>query len=312
MLLAKRLTIVVALVAVWTCVTAYGAINGWWLSPVAPRGDAQVFWNAAVEMGNKQSRGNIALVLIRNGVVFSEHFEPSVDDVDRESLFPLASMSKWFTAYGVMQLVQAGKIDLDAPVSHSLKRWQLPAGNFANSGVTVRRLLSHTAGLTDGLGFGDYEPGETIPSLEASLRQPRATSGSGTITVGREPGSAWQYSGGGYLVLQMVVEDVSGVGFTEWMQQAVFNPIGMQHSTYRYIGDLSNTARSYDATGKLATSYRYAAAAATGLSASTSDLIKFAQAHIQTERAQGLSPASLASMRQPLGRKWGRTSRVWD
>ncbi len=304
----KRLLVVVMAVIVWTSITAYGAIDGWWLTPIAPRGDARAFMNAAIAMGNTQSRGNIALVLMRNGVVYDEHFAPSADRVDRETRFPLASMSKWMTAYAVMRLVQAGTIDLDAPISNYLKQWQLPVGQFDNSRVTVRRLLSHTAGLTDGLGFGDYTPDEPLPSVSASLRQPRASTGTGTlIAVGREPGSAFQYSGGGYLVLQAIIEDVTGTPFAEWMQEAVLRPIDMRRSTYEYIGDLDNASRSYDANGALATSSQYAAAAATGLSASASDLISFAQAQLHAERggAPLLSRALVDGMRQPHGRSFG-------
>ena len=136
----KRLLVVVMAVIVWTSITAYGAIDGWWLTPIAPRGDARAFMNAAIAMGNTQSRGNIALVLMRNGVVYDEHFAPSADRVDRETRFPLASMSKWMTAYAVMRLVQAGTIDLDAPISNYLKQWQLPVGQFDNSRVTVRQI----------------------------------------------------------------------------------------------------------------------------------------------------------------------------
>ena len=226
-------------VIVWSSVTAYGALNGWWLTPVAPEGDARAFMDAAIAMGNKQSRGNIALVLVRNGVVYDEHFAPSVDSVDRETRFPLASMSKWFTAYGVMQLVQAGTIDLDAPASTYLRQWQLPVGQFDNRRVTVRRLLSHTAGLTDGLGFGDYQPDETLPSVAASLRQPRASSGTvAKIAVGSEPGSAFQYSGGGYLLVEAIVEDITGMRFAEWMQKAVLRPIGMHRRRLALPGHL--------------------------------------------------------------------------
>jgi CubicO group peptidase (beta-lactamase class C family) len=306
-LLAKRLMVLFVLVALWACITAHGAISGWWLTPVAAKGDTPAFVRAAIEMGNQESRGNIALVVVRNGLVHSEHFEPSVDRVNRETLFPLASMSKWVTAYSVMQLVQAGKINLDAPVSRYLKRWQLPEGQFDNNGVTVRRLLSHTAGLTDGLGFDDYEPDETIPALDVSLRHPRASSGTRTIAVGQEPGGTWQYSGGGYLILQLIVEEVSGMSFAEWTEQAVFNPIGMQRASYSYIGKLDNASKSYDASGKLVTSYQYAAAAATGLSASADDLTKFVQAHLRAERkgSKMLSSANVAEMRKPHGSKLG-------
>lgn len=292
----------------WIAFTVYGAISGWWLTPIARTGDARAFMNAAMAMSNTQSRGNIALVLMRNGVVFGEHFAPSIDRVNRETRFPLASASKWFTAYGVMQLVQAGTIDLDAPVSTYLKRWQLPAGKFDNSKVTVRRLLSHTAGLTDKLGFGDYAGDEILPSVDGSLRQPRASSGNATaIAVGREPGSEWQYSGGGYLILQAIVEDVTGMGFAEWMQHAVFGPLAMHRSSYAYIGGLDNSSTSYDSTGKPTASFQYAAAAATGLSASAADLIAFVHAQLRAagDGASVVSPANVDTMRQPHGRTFG-------
>jgi CubicO group peptidase (beta-lactamase class C family) len=309
MRIAKRLLALVLLIAVWAGVVLFGAINGWWLKPIAPAGNADDFWRAAVAITDAHRPANIALALVRSGEVPKEHYAAasSVDHIDRETVFPMASTSKWISAYGVMQLVQAGKIDLDAPVSRYLKRWQLPKSNFDLDGVTVRRLLSHTAGLTDELGFGDYRAEESIPSLEASLRHPRASSGNKVIAVGSEPGSSWQYSGGGYLILQLIVEDVSGQSFAQWTQQAVFDPIGMQRASYSYIGTRDNAARSYDANGKFAPSYQYAAAAATGLSASISDLLKFVQANVRAEGLgqKVLTPVNVDAMRTPLGRQFG-------
>lgn len=305
---AKRLIVVMTAIILWIAVSVYGAISGWWLTPIARTGDARAFMDAAIAMSSTHSRGNIALVLMRNGAVFGEHFAPSIDRVNRDTRFPLASASKWFTAYGVMHLVQTGAIDLDAPISAYLKRWQLPVGKFDNSKVTVRRLLSHTAGLTDGLGFGDYAANETLPSVQESLRQPRASSGNATpIAVGREPGSEWQYSGGGYLILQAIVEDVTGMRFAEWMQHAVFGPLAMHRASYAYIGGLDNASASYDSTGKPTASFQYAAAAATGLSASATDLITFVQAQLRTagDSASVLRPASVDAMRQPHGRMFG-------
>lgn len=304
----KRLLVVALAVLAWTCITAYGAMQGWWLRPVAPTGDARAFMNAAIARGNAQSKGNIALVLMRHGEVYAEHFAPSIDPVDRDTRFPLASMSKWVTAYAVMQLVQAGRLDLDAPISTYLTQWRLPGGPFDRKEVTVRRLLSHTAGLTDGLGFGDYLPSESVPSVGASLRHPRASSDTAAvIAVGREPGSGFQYSGGGYLVLQAMLEDVTGTPFAAWMQDTVFRPIGMRRATYAYLGELDKASRSFDARGALVPSYRYAAAGATGLSASASDLIAFAQAQVHADSGAEslLRRATIDRMRQPHGRKLG-------
>jgi hypothetical protein len=121
-----------------------------------------------------------------------------------------------------MALVQEGRLDLDAPVSTYLTRWALPESRFDNNKVTVRRLLSHTAGLTDGLGYAGFAPNATVPSLEESLKRPDADPGvSGAIEVGYEPGAEWRYSGGGYAILQLLVEEVSGESFEGFMQRDV-------------------------------------------------------------------------------------------
>jgi CubicO group peptidase (beta-lactamase class C family) len=304
----KRVLMAMIAIVAWTGAVGYGAIAGWWLRPIAPRGDAKAFVQAATAMANAQSKGDIALVLIRDGAVFAEQYTPSIDHVDRDTRFPLASMSKWFTAYGVMQLVQAGRLDLDAPVSKYLKQWQLPSGSFDAQQVTIGRLLSHTAGLTDGLGFGDYLPTESLPSLQETLRHPRASSDSAVaIVVGRTPGDGFQYSGGGYLVLQAVLEDVTGMPFATWMQDSVFRPIGMSRATYEHLGTLDNAARSFDANGALAPTYRYAAAGATGLSASARDLIAFAQSQLKTaaNNSASLQRATLDRMQAPHGKQFG-------
>lgn len=298
----------VVAIAAWTGIAGYGAFQGWWLRPIAPRGDTPAFMQAATTLAQAQSKGDLALVVMRQGAVFAELYAPSIDPITRDTRFPLASMSKWVTAYGVMQLVQTGRLDLDAPVSKYLTQWQLPAGAFDAQQVTIRRLLSHTAGLTDGLGFGDYLPNESVPSLAETLRQPRGSSDSAVaITVGRPPGSEFRYSGGGYLILQAVVEDVTGMPFATWMQDSVLHPIGMHRATYEYLGALDNVARSFDERGVLAPTFRYAAAGATGLSASARDLIAFAQVQLQPDSNSGaqLQRVIIDRMREPHGRKLG-------
>ena len=304
----KRVLIALVAVAAWTGVAGYGAIAGWWLNPIAPRGDAQAFLQAATARVAAESKGDIALVLLQQGRVSAELYTPSIDPVDRDTRFPLASMSKWFTAYAVMQLVQAGRLDLDAPVSTYLTQWQLPAGPYDPKQVTIRRLLSHTAGLTDGLGFADYPPGDTLPSLQETLRHPRASSDSAvTIAVGQAPGSGFLYSGGGYLILQAMLEDVTHVPFATWMRDSVFHPLGMDRASHAYLGSLDHAARSFDARGTPAPTYQYAAAGATGLSASARDLIAFAQAQVQATRGAGtpMPRALVERMREPHGRTMG-------
>ena len=109
------------------------------------------------------------MILIENGEV-AERFVMSTGElVDGASVYQVASLGKWITTWWVLVLVEERVIDLDTPFSKYLTRWQLPESAFDPSGVTVRRLLSQTAGLTDGFGYDGFERAEEVQSLEASL-----------------------------------------------------------------------------------------------------------------------------------------------
>ena len=263
--------------------------------------------DAAIEIVQSENVGNIALVLIEDGEVFEEYFDGVSQQIDSDTVFSAASMSKWITALGIMHLVQTGHIDLDVPVSEYLTRWQLPPSEFDHDDVTVRRLLSHMSGLNDGLGFADYEPDESLPTLEESLRHPRASSGRDVqIALGRSPGTEWDYSGGGYLILQLVIEEVSGQTFEVYMQTSLFEPLGMSRSTYKYIGKMNNRSNSYDTNGDLATSYQYAASAATGFTTSSADMTRLIQALLlQSSPTSPLERDTIGQMREPLASTFG-------
>jgi CubicO group peptidase (beta-lactamase class C family) len=302
MRLAKWLGASVLLMVAWTGLVLFGATEGWFRKPIAPAGDARAFMDAAVRYLETNPPANIAFVLVKDGQLFDAYYS---GELGPDTVFPLASMSKWFTAYGVMTLVQAGKIDLDAPISTYLTRWKLPDAGFDNAQVTTRRLLSHTSGLTDGLGFGDYPADETVPEIVETLERPRASSGQPVqIRVGRAPGSAFEYSGGGYLILELLVEEVSGRRFADYMQQAVFAPLGMTRSSYAFLGEVANTAVSLTPDGRPAPFQRYAASGATGLAASANDVLRFMQAQLQTEGVPLLRDA-VQRMRAPEASQLG-------
>ena len=215
-------------------------------------------------------------------------------------------MSKWITALGVMKLAEQGMLDLDRPVEDYLTRWRLPASRFDHSRVTTRRLLSHTAGLTDGLGFGDYQRNEPVPTLEQSLAAPRSSSGRpASVAVGMEPGTKWQYSGGGYLLLELLVEEVSGESFEGFITRAVLQPLGMTRSGLSDLGAVENSAKSYDQDGRPAAVYRYASKAATGFNTSTGDMARLVLAHLAAGSASSLTSATLVAMRQPEAKTQG-------
>lgn len=293
--------------AIWATVVFLGTANGWWRTALAPAGDTAAFVAAVAGRLDAEHRGNAAFRLLDDGRVAGEHYVSVGEPVAADTRFQMASVSKWLTAWAVMTLVESGAVDLDAPVSTYLSRWQLPEGPFDNAGVTIRRLLSHTAGLTDGLGYGGFPPGTPVQSLEASLtRAADAMPGAdGRVRVGLEPGEQWLYSGGGYALLQLVIEEVSGDDFATYLQQAVLSPLGLERSTFVLEQpDPADLAVFYDVDGSPAPHYRFAASAAAGLYSSAADLTRFLQAHLPGPAGERpgrgvLAPDTLTSMREP-------------
>lgn len=305
-----------ALVVLWAIVVFFGTSEGWWKQTLAPRGDTAGFVKAAVTFVDSSNRGNAVFAILDNGAVHGVHAVSVGDSVDENTVFQTASLSKWITAWGVMALVQERKLDLDAPVSTYLTRWALPPSRFDNSKVTVRRLLSHTAGLTDGLGYAGFAPGATVPSLEETLRRPDADPGvNGAIVVGSDPGSEWKYSGGGYAILQLLVEEVSGESFEAFMQRVVFRPLGMVRSSYSWAPREGSTlATFYDVDSKPTPHYRYSAVAAVSLYTSVSDLTRFVQANLPGKNGEPigrgvLAPGTIAAMWRPHGSKFSQD--IW-
>ena len=151
---------------VWVVLVITGARDGWGHALPAAKGDTAGFAKWAQSRYAAESKGDFAMVLLDHDQVAGTYFASPGRTVNGDSLFQVASMSKWITAWGVMTLAQQHRIDLDAPVSRYLHRWRLPPSAYDNDKVTVRRLLSHTAGLTDGLGFLGFAPGRTPPTIE--------------------------------------------------------------------------------------------------------------------------------------------------
>ncbi len=161
-------------------------------------------------------------------VVTGEPIEPT-------TAFSTASISKPVTALICLMLHEEGVIDLDTPVAGYLKSWRIPQSEHAGTAdVTWRQLLTHTAG-TSQHGFADYYEGDTIPTLVDSLegRIPRYDK---PIEFEFSPGSDWQYSGGGYVVVQLALEDHLGRSLPELAAEKVFEPLGMEHSTMEQPG----------------------------------------------------------------------------
>jgi CubicO group peptidase (beta-lactamase class C family) len=265
----------------WALLVFASLDQGLFRSPIAERGEPARFLAAAYDRAEKRNRGNLALILIEDGREVGSFALSEGEPVDSDSVFQTASLGKWLTASGVMALVEKGRIDLDAPVSSYLSRWRLPDGEFDESGVTVRRLLSHTAGLGDELGYDGFENARDVQTLEASLtRAADASPGkSGEVRLESEPGSGWQYSGGGYTLLQLIVEEVSGQPFASYMEKTVFAPLGMERTTFDHDRALSlGLAQNFRPDGTSEPFRRYTALAASSLFTSAGDLARFLEA----------------------------------
>lgn len=300
----KRFLIGLLAVGLWSAVALYAALEGVWMNSVVSDEDTSEFFNWAVDELEKKNAGSAALVLLENGEIAHQYFfgkQEGQKGIDENTLFPTASFSKWITALSIMSLVESKSIDLDTPVSNYLTRWQLPTTEFDNNQVTPRRLLSHTAGLTDGLGFGDYTANETLPTTEEALGSPRASSSEPVeISVGIEPGSQFKYSGGGYLILQLLVEEVTGLAFQDYVQNSILDRADMNRSSYDYLAALENVSPSFETSGAVAETFKYASPAATGLSSSVRDLSSLAKRLLANDGAV-VSGDSLEAMRQPQG-----------
>jgi CubicO group peptidase (beta-lactamase class C family) len=305
------------LILLWAALVTAATVEGWGRRPLAPRGDARAFLDAASALVDAQQRGNAVLALLEDGAVFGEHSVSVGDPVDRDTVFQVASLSKWITAWGVLALVEDGRLDLDAPVGRLLTRWKLPESGFDLDGVTPRRLLSHTAGLTDGLGYLGFAPGAPLQTLEQSLtRAADAMPGrSGEVRVGYAPGRGFQYSGGGYTLLQLLIEEVTGEPFEAYMQRTVLQPLGMTRSTFEWTPDRGpRLATFYDGGSQPAPHYRFTALAAASLYTTLSDLTRFLQA--QLPGADGapvgrgvLAPETVRQMWRPQASRLGRA--IW-
>ncbi|MEM7050879.1 MAG: serine hydrolase [Acidobacteriota bacterium] len=223
--------------------------------------------------------------------------------VEADTGFNIGSISKTVAAWGVMKLVEEGRLDLDTPVSQYLTRWQLPPSEeFDADGVTIRRLLSHTAGLSLH-GYPGFGPDAELPSVEESLSG--ATNGSGDVHLMLAPGTEFDYSGGGYTLCQLLVEEVTGESFQDYLRATVLRPLGMERSDYELTSEiLAGSATAYDNWGDITPNPRFTAQAAAGLHTTTRDLATFALAALAGPAGEVpgrgiLAPETIAEMIVP-------------
>jgi CubicO group peptidase (beta-lactamase class C family) len=151
--------------------------------------------------------------------------------VTPKTLFQAGSISKPVAAAGMLALVQQGKLSLDEDVNQKLKTWKVPENEFTKEQkVTLRRLASHSAGLTVH-GFPGYDVDEKVPTL-VQIFNGEKPANTAPIRVDFVPGSDERYSGGGVTIEQQLMMDVSGKQFPALMKETVLDKIGMTDSSY--------------------------------------------------------------------------------
>lgn len=223
--------------------------------------------------------------------------ESSQSFIRQDSLFNVASISKAVTSWGVMKLVELGQIELDRPVETYLGDWRLPPSPYDHQLVTARRLLSHTAGInSEGVKAVDSSAAHystidvlegRLPALDERQRQYCLQWGidpehdRDPVAVRFPPGEAFHYANLGFIVLQLLIEKVSGRAFADFMQTEILNPLGMRTASYS-PPDPSNPrlATAYRSDGSPLPLYRHAALAAGALYCSIEDLARFACAEL--------------------------------
>jgi CubicO group peptidase (beta-lactamase class C family) len=261
------------------------------------------------QMSQNQING-LSIAVIQNGKIDARAYGVIATGgaaVTTTTLFQAGSISKPVAALGALRLVEQGRLSLDEDVNAKLKSWKVPENEFTKTEkVTLRRLLSHSAGLTVH-GFPGYDVTARMPSVVEVL------DGAGNtppVRVNVVPGSISRYSGGGYTVMQLLVSDVAGKPFPQHMSESVLGPIGMTRSTYQQPlppDRASQTAAGYYSSGKPVSGkwHVYPEMAAAGLWTTPTDLARFAIEVQQSLAGKSNKVLSQAMTEQMLTRQMG-------
>ena len=232
--------------------------------------------------------------------------------VTTKTLFQAGSISKPVAATAALALVQKGTLSLDEDVNQKLKTWKVPENEFTkDEKVTLRRLMSHTAGLTVH-GFPGYDVDAPLPTLVQVLNGEKPAN-TAPIRVDFVPGSQERYSGGGVTIEQLMMMDVTGKAFPDLLRESVLQKIGMADSGYEQ--PLPAARAALTATGTYADGkpvqgrwHIYPEMAAAGLWTTPTDLAKFAIEIAQSRNGKSnkvLSQKTVEEMLTPVRPKEG-------
>jgi len=272
---------------------------------------------------NLMNEGDIpsltAGIIANDTIVWSKAFG---EQADLETVYMIGSVTKMFTATAIMQLYDANLIDLDADVNDYIP-FSVRHPNYPNTPITIRMLLSHKSGLADSVSNktlwdfdsemlkwsndnlgSNYAIWDSRPTLEEFLDGSVNPSGAyySSENWGSQPGSKWEYSSTGFLLLAYIVEQITNQPFPEYLQQNVLTPLDMQSTGYDYADFTGRNAIPYelrDSTNFAYPLYNQYDLGGGGLRSTVGDLGNFLIAHMNQgsyKNAQILQPETVDLM----------------
>jgi CubicO group peptidase (beta-lactamase class C family)/D-alanyl-D-alanine dipeptidase len=260
------------------------------------------------EMEDKQLPAFSIALVDGNQIVWAQGFGHQDPDkkipATAHTVYRVGSVSKLFTDIGIMQMVEAGKISLNAPVGQYIPDFH-PQNQFARP-ITLRELMSHRSGLLREPPVGNYfDPSE--PTLEATVRSMNSTQ------LVYEPGTHSKYSNAGIAVVGYTLQELNQQSFPEYLKRAVLAPLGMNESAFAAEPELMrNLAKaymwSYDGTKFPAPTFQLGLAPAGCMYSTVTDLAQFLMVLFnggRTPKAQVLRPETLEQMWTPQFAKPG-------
>jgi CubicO group peptidase (beta-lactamase class C family) len=243
---------------------------------------------------------SLAVAVARDGKIL---WEEGFGWADREKRLPasehtiysLASISKPFTATGLMVLVEAGKVDLDRPVNDYLGGAKLRARVGDAAQATVRRVANHSSGLPLHYQFFYADEPFRPPSMDETILRY-----GNLVTL---PGEKYQYSNLGYGVLDYVIARVSGKSYTDFMREEVFLKLGLTRTSVHLGQELAPfQAIRYGPDGLPIPFYEFDHTGASAIYASAHDLVRFGMFHLKArlpDQRAILADAAIDQMQKP-------------
>lgn len=205
---------------------------------------------------------NASKLIYNNGKTTIRNYKSTSD-----TMYQIASCSKFITSLMVAKLYELGKINYDTDINEYLKKWKCPV-----KGVTLRHLLTHTSGSSDHNGFLGMEPQvKYTQNLELNIKILNGESYSKPFNITEKIGKKFMYSGAGFQVIQQVIEEITNKRLYQLMKQYIFSPLNMNNSTGKLLYENKHNYKLADMDGL----YRmYPETAAAGVWMSCNDLVK--------------------------------------